>query len=238
MLREDGFLGCWLLQRGLQFGSWKHGSTTAFMESTVAIYSTFYLAAPDELLDGFPGWKLPLDEPEKREITSFFGGKQTIETREPLWDDIAAAEEPASEYGVVAMDGDYADYLEMRLPALVQAAPHWCSKGLTNVELDPLGTLTDGKPVLEPALFAHPSRGAQLLVLRTAIVDAIVQAPQPLAQKWAAHMSTPEYTHSANGSHRLHDDWRVDDALNILQLIGNVAKQAHPGLRLYLLLEW
>lgn len=204
----------------------------------MAIYSTFFLADPNELLDGFPGWKLPLDEPEQREITNFFGEKLTIETRAPLWDDIAAAEEPASEYGVVPIEGDYAGYLEARLPTLVRAAPHWCSKGLTDVEIDPLGTLTDGKPALEPALFAHPSRGAQLLALRTAIVDAIVQAPQPLAERWAAHMSTPEYTHSANGSRRLHDDWRVDDALSILQSIGSVAKHARPGVCLYLLLEW
>jgi hypothetical protein len=68
----------------------------------VAVYSTFFLAAPDALLSGFPGWKLPLDKPLKREITDFFG-QRTIETRAPLWEDVAPGEEPAREYGIVAI---------------------------------------------------------------------------------------------------------------------------------------
>ncbi len=51
-------------------------------------------------------------------------------------------------------------------------------------------------------------------------------------------MSMPEYTHSADGSNRLEDDWSVDDALSILTPLGNLAKKAAPGQRLYLLLEW
>jgi hypothetical protein len=203
----------------------------------VAVYSTFFVAAPEALLSGFPGWKLPLDKPVKREITDFFG-ERTIETREPLWEDVAPGEEPEPEYGVVAIEGDYAAYLEARLPAFVRKAPHWCSKGLTNVELDPLGELTDGKPALAEGLFAHPSRSAHLFVFRPSIVDEILKAPQQLAQKWAARMSTPEYTHSADGSNRLQDDWSVDDALSILGPLGDLAKKASPGQRLYLLLEW
>jgi len=65
-----------------------------------------------------------------------------------------------------------------------------------------------------------------------------MKAPQQLAQKWAARMSTPEYTRSADGSNRLQDDWSVDDALSILGPLGDVAKKASPGQRLYLLLEW
>jgi hypothetical protein len=48
----------------------------------VAVYSTFFVAAPEAILSGFPGWKLPLDKPVKREITDFFG-ERTIETRNP-----------------------------------------------------------------------------------------------------------------------------------------------------------
>jgi len=204
----------------------------------VAVYSTFFVAAPEALLSGFPGWKLPLDNPVKREIRDFFGGKRTIETREPLWEDVVPGEEPVSEYGFVGMQGDYATYLEARLPAFVRKAPHWCSKGLTNVEIDPLGELTDGKPALEEGLFAHPLRSAHLMVFRPSIVDGILKAPQPLAQRWAAHMSTPEYTHSADGSNRLQDDWTVEDALSILRPLGDLAKKASQGQRLYLLLEW
>jgi hypothetical protein len=204
----------------------------------VAVYSTFFAAAPEALLSGFPGWKLPLDKPVKREITDFFGEKRTIETREPLWEDIVPGEEPVPEYGVVAVEGDYAAYLEARLPAFVRKSPHWCSKGLTNVEVDPLGELTDGKPALEEGLFAHPSRSGHLLVFRQSIVEEIQKAPQQLAQKWAKRMSTPEYTHSADGSNRLQDDWSVDDVLSILRPLGDLAKKASPGQRLYLLLEW
>ena len=163
------------------------------------------------LLSGFPGWKMPLDKPVKREITDFFGEQRTIETREPLWEDIVPGEEPVPEYGVVAIEGGYAAYLEARLPAFVRKSPHWCSKGLTNVELDPLGELTDSKPALEEGLFAHPSRSGNIMVFRPSIVNEMLKAPQQLAEKWAARMSTPEYTHSADGSNRLQDDWSVDD---------------------------
>src|SRR5262249_25117518 len=120
----------------------------------------------------------------------------------------------------------------------VRKAPHWCSKGLTNVEIDPLGELTDGKPALVEALFAHPSRSAQLLVFRESIVAEMLKSPQKLARQWAARMSTPEYTHSADGSTRLLDDWSVDDALGILGPLVELAKKANAGQRLYLLLEW
>jgi hypothetical protein len=204
----------------------------------VAVYSTFFVADSDALLSGFPGWKLPLDKSIQREITDFFGEKRTIETREPLWEDVVPSQDPVPDYGVVAIEGDYAAYLEARLPAFVRKAPHWCSKGLTNVELDPLGELTDGKPALEEALFAHPSCCGHLLVFRQLIVESILKAPQQLAQKWAARMSTPEYTHSAERSNRLQDDWSVDDALRILGPLGQLVKKASPGQRLYLLLEW
>lgn len=203
----------------------------------MAIYSTFFVAAPEALLTGFPGWKLPLDKPVKREITDLFGEQRTIETREPLWEDIVPGEEPVPEDGVVTIEGDYAAYLEARLPAFVRKSPHWCSKGLTNVELDPLGELIDGKPALEEGLFAHPSRSEYLMAFRAPVADGILKAPQQLAQKWATRMSTPGYTHSADGC-RIQDDWSVDDALSILRLLGDLVNQASPGQRLYLLLEW
>src|SRR6185369_9269665 len=114
----------------------------------MAVYSTFFVAAPENLLSGFLGWKLPLDTPVQREITNFFGETRIIETREPLWEDEATDEELDREYEVVEGEGDYAAYLEARIPAVVRMAPHWCSKGLTNVEVNPLGELTDGEPAL------------------------------------------------------------------------------------------
>jgi len=204
----------------------------------MAVYSTFFVAAPENLLSGFLGWKLPLDTPVQREITNFFGETRIIETREPLWEDEATDEELDREYEVVEGEGDYAAYLEARIPAVVRMAPHWCSKGLTNVEVNPLGELTDGEPALVDALFAAPSRSAHLMVFRARVVQEILKSPQQLAQKWAARMSTPEYTHSADGSERLEDDWSVEYALSILSPIADIVEKSSPEHRLYLLIEW
>jgi len=204
----------------------------------VAVYSTFFVAAPESLLAGFPGWKPPLDKPVQREVTDIFGDREVIETRAPLWDDVEQGEPSAPEYGVVAVEGDYAAYLKARLPLFVRNAPHWCSKGITNVELDSLGKLVDGNPALVDAIFARPSRSAHLQSIRESIVEAILKSPQELAKKWAARMSTPAYTHSADGSTRLQADWSVDDALSILRPLGDLAKKAISGQRMYLLLEW
>src|SRR4051794_14044859 len=55
-------------------------------QKSMAIYTTFFLARPDELGSGFPGWKLPLPAPVRREFRNWFT-KQivTVETREPEW---------------------------------------------------------------------------------------------------------------------------------------------------------
>jgi hypothetical protein len=204
----------------------------------VAIYSTFFVAEPDMLLASFPGWKLPLEQPVRREVTDIFGDTETIETRAPLWEEGPPGEQAAAGYGVVAIEGDYGAYLEGRLPPFVRKAPHWCSKGLTSVELDPLGHLTDGTPALVDALFAHPSWSAHLLVFRESVVEAMLRSQREVARKWAARMSMPQYTHSADGSCRVQPDWSVDDALNILGPLVELAKEARAGQRLYLLLEW
>jgi hypothetical protein len=203
----------------------------------MAIYSTFFVAAPDALLSNFPGWKPPLDKPVQREV-ELFGEKEIIETREPLWDDVQPDESQRPEYSVVAIEGDYATYLEQRLPSFVRASPHWCTKGLTNVELDPLGKLTDGEPAVIPALFSHPSHSAIIQEVRGPVVKQISRSPHELAGKWAARMSTPDYTHSADGSLRLNDDWSVDDVAAILKQLVELAKKADETKRLYLLLEW
>jgi hypothetical protein len=106
------------------------------------------------------------------------------------------------------------------------------------VELHPLGKLTDGKIALVDALFAHPSRSVHLQSFREPIVEEMLKHPYVLAQKWAATMSSPEYTHSADGSQRLADDWTVDDAQSILKPLSELANKANAGQRLYLLLEW
>src|SRR5262245_29535313 len=66
----------------------------------MAIYTTFFLSKPEELPRGFPGWRLPLQQPVRREFRNPFTGKVSIiETREPEWPD-DADHEGNSGYGV------------------------------------------------------------------------------------------------------------------------------------------
>ena len=204
----------------------------------MAIYTTFFTTTPTRLIDGFPGWKLPLDEPVEREITGYFGEKEVIETREPLWDGVDPNEIPTFEYGVVAIEGDYAKYLEQRIPRFVQESAHWCSKGLTEVEIGPLGEIIDGKPALEKALFSHPALNAHLDVFREQIRQAIREDTQLIAEQWAERMSTPDFTHSADGSRRLQPDWTIDDARSILDQLLSLLQPEQTDHRLYLLTEW
>jgi hypothetical protein len=49
-------------------------------------------------------------------------------------------------------------------------------------------------------------------------------------------MSTPDYTHSVSGE-RLNDGWAANEAMEILQPIVALARQAAAGQRMYLLIE-
>ena len=54
----------------------------------MAIYSTFFLCKPNDLPRNFPGWRLPLAIPVRRQLKNPFTGQtSTIETREPEWPD-------------------------------------------------------------------------------------------------------------------------------------------------------
>lgn len=91
-----------------------------------------------------------------------FTGKRTqVSTREPDWSDYDGDDTFEREYQVVAIEGDYGKYLEARLPAGVRAQPHWCPKGLTEVELAPLGEAGGIEPALTVALYAPPSSAAR-----------------------------------------------------------------------------
>src|SRR4051794_24414788 len=104
----------------------------------MATYTTFFLASADELATGFPSWKAPLPVPVERSMRNPFTGKTTtIMTSEPEWTDEAEPIVPPQKT-VVAIEGDYGDYLESRLPAFVRARAHWATKGLTELELGPL----------------------------------------------------------------------------------------------------
>ncbi len=121
----------------------------------MAIYTTFFMSKPNSLLDGFPSWRLPLKEPVKREFMHpFTKKKMTIETREPDWGDEHNSKPAIPEYKVVSIKGNYQDYLEDRLPPFVRGAPHWSAKGLTEIELEPLGESLGINAILEACSIA------------------------------------------------------------------------------------
>jgi hypothetical protein len=209
--------------------------------NSMAIYTTVFLARPLELSAGFPGWKSPLAEPVTRTFMNpFFKTEVTVTTREPEWPESEAFVPP--EYGVVAIQGDYGDYLESRIPAFVRSQHHWCGKGLTSVELDPLiaAAMDSEDAKLEPALFAHPSWSSALDEFPGAFVARLQEANEfavrQLAQKWAKAMSDPQHTHSVNGD-RLEPDWTMDEALRPLQSLVRLAKMRSDDERMYLLTE-
>lgn len=209
----------------------------------MAIYSTVFLAQPEHLLGGFPGWKLPLTKPVTRTFMNpLLKEEVTLTSREPEWPDHDRSAFDPPEYGVIRIQGDYGTYLENRLPVFVREHRHWCAKGLTSVEVDPLIALVVGSDVgkLEPALFAHPSIGAAMDVFPEAFVQALGEsnefATRQLAQRYAKLMSEPRYTHSVSGR-RLEPDMTLEDALQLVRPIQAVAAQRNTAEQMYLLVE-
>jgi hypothetical protein len=207
----------------------------------VAIYSTFFVCRPRELARGFPGWKPPLPKPVKREVKNPFTGKSmTVESREPQWPEDEGADGWGRVPTVVAVTGDYEDYLEDRVPRFVRDQPHWCAKGLTQIELNPLGQALEVESAVETALYGPPSAGASLDRVRPELVAALQaldkKAMKAVAKQWAATMSSREHTHSVTG-HRISDGWRVGDALEVLGPLAELATEADDGDGMYLLVE-
>lgn len=206
----------------------------------VAIYTTFFLCGPQQLASGFPGWLPPLPKPVKRQFNNPFTGETTtVETREPEWPESEDAEMMDREYQVVPIEGNYEDYLEGRLPQFVQQQAHWAAKGLTEIELTPLAEALGVEAKFECPLYGPPSSGAVLQELPSELVPKLGSLDHGglrlVAKKWAAIMSTPEFTHSASGR-RLNDGWALSDAIEILQPLVDLARQA-AGQRMYLLIE-
>jgi hypothetical protein len=204
----------------------------------MAIYATFFLSEPKQLPGGFPGWRLPLPKPVRRQFTNPFTGElSTIETRHPEWPD-EQDDEFKREYRAVLIDGRYEDYLEGRLSSFVRNNPHWAAKGLTEVELGPLAEALDFEAKFECPLYAPPSSGATLLELPLKIIPKLASLDQQglfeVAERWALTMSTPDYTHSITGEN---DGWAANEAMEILQPITDLARKATPDHRMYILIE-
>jgi hypothetical protein len=207
----------------------------------VAIYTTFFVCDPKQLVAGFQGWRLPLPKPVKHEVKNPFTGESiTVETREPEWPENEGVDPIDREYRVVAIEGDYKDYLEGRLPPFVRRHPHWAAKGLTEIELTPLAQALGIAAKFECPLYGPPSSGAVLRELPSELPTKLASLDgnglKAVATKWAATMSTREYTHSVTGV-KLNDGWAPSEAMEILQPIVDLAQQTAIGQRVYLLIE-
>jgi hypothetical protein len=204
---------------------------------TMAIYTTFFLCKPKELLRGFPGWRLPLSKPVRREVRNPFTGEMMVmETQEPDW--VANEDEGAErEYRVVAIEGNYEEYLEGRLPPFVHDCPHWAAKGLTEVELTPLFKAAGVEAAMEFPIYGPPSSGATVQQLPPEFLARLGSLDQKsIAKRWAAAMSTREHTHSVSGV-KLNDGWTAKEALEILRPLVALAIQAAPRQQMYLFIE-
>ena len=203
----------------------------------MAIYTTFLVAKPDELLGGFPSWKQPLPAPVRREFRNPFTKQMmTIETREPEWPS-RESQSDIPQYSAVAIHGSYEDYLEGRLPPFVRESQHWATKGLTEIELGPLLKTIGVSAKLESPLYAPPSSGAVLQEFPPDFFLKLIESdPREVARRWAAEMSAPEHTHSMTGR-KLNDGWTTDQASQILTPIASLSRQASLGQRMYLLIE-
>jgi hypothetical protein len=207
----------------------------------MAIYSTFFVCGQQELSSGFPGWRPRLPKPVRRKVKNPFTGEMTtIETRTPEWSDEEESESLNRGYQIVVIEGNYEDYLEGRLRPFIRARPHWCAKGFTQVELNPLGQAVGIEPALEDALFSPPSSGALLQQLRPDLLSKLLaldkKGVKAIGEHWAATMSTPRYTHSVTGK-KISAGWSAAEAMAILEPILEIAQQVTGQQGMYLLIE-
>lgn len=210
----------------------------------MAVYSTFFVAELAELPGAFPGWKLPLPEPVTRKsFHPFLGEEITTTSRSPDWDDVDPDSLSIPDYQVVSSEGDYADYLEQRIPSFVRSKPHWCAKGLTNIEIEALANtaLNLHEVSLESVLYAHPAFRSYLMQFPPDFITKLKElgsaiAVEQLAVAFAARMSTTEYTHSVDGE-RLYEDWTTENARFILEPLVTLAKELSSRQSIFLLIE-
>lgn len=209
----------------------------------MAIYSTVFLCEPRQLLPAFPGWKLPLAQPVTRtRVNPFTQEGVTVQTTEPEWDDADEIAAPSAPAAVVAVEGDYAAYLESRIPEFVRRQPHWCTKGLTSYEFDPLVEAVTGETEarLQSALYAHPTIPAGIEQFPNDFVLRLSEARsanlEVFADNWASAMSTPDRTHSPTGE-RVRDDWKARDAHDVLTSIAQLASRQQAEQAMFLLTE-
>jgi hypothetical protein len=203
----------------------------------MAVYTTFFLATPDELLDGFPRWKLPLPHPVRRDWRHPFTKQVvSIETREPEWPDEARPIQPP-QFRVAQITGRYEDFLEARLPTFVRGRIHWAVKGLTDIEIEPLLKALGTAPKLEFPIYAPPPNTAVLREFPADFIAKLNRADRAVvAKRWATEMSGPDYTHTIGGMN-ISGGWTTVQGLDVLNRIASLASRAEAEQRMYLLIE-
>jgi hypothetical protein len=124
----------------------------------MAIYTTFFLANPSELLAGFPGWKSPLPAPVLRQFRNPFT-KQLVSTltRKPEWPN-EENRTVTPQFRAATIQGRYEDHLEARLPQFVRANAHWAAKGLLEIELESLLIAIGASPKRESPLYRREAK--------------------------------------------------------------------------------
>ncbi len=221
------------------WGSWRQTSKGRHLAS----YTTFFVCEPQVLTAGFPGWRPPLPKPVRREFKNPFTGETTaVLTREPEWPDGEEADLMERGYQVVAIEGNYEDYLERRIPQFIRDQPHWCTKNLTEVELKPLAEAVGLETSLDfdCPLYGPLSLGAVIQGIPPILCAKLLALDETdlvtVAGRWAATMSTPNYTHSVSGE-KLSAGWTAEKAMSVLQPIVKLAKEAIGGKGIFLLIE-
>lgn len=229
----------------------------------MAIYSTFFVCDPERLGDGFSGWKSPLATPVRREVSDPFTGEALIyESFEPDWESEESdapgpqnITRPGSRFAWLArlvgwppkarltvrcISSNYSDFLKQRASPFLQECPHWPTKGLTGSELDPLAAELKLTCTFRNALFAPPALACELLEVPDAFVARLAtlndRSLSEIAERWAASMSTPEFTHSAAGT-QLNEGWTTEDALAPITNLAALSRTVRDGQSMYLLLE-
>jgi hypothetical protein len=201
----------------------------------MTMYSTLFLAEPSALAPAFQTWLTchsqkrnvagwPSANEDNREIAETESNRRTPDR---------AIRSPDS----------YPGYLELRIPTFVQNQSHWCAKNLCSVELNPLILAATGVDTLklESALVFRETASAILEVFPNDFVVSLQRASEFVirhgAAKWAAMMSTPQFTHSVSGV-RVEDDWTVEGALHLLRPIVELSRAKTNNQHLYLLVEY
>jgi hypothetical protein len=200
----------------------------------MAVYTTFFAGNEVDLDEGFLGWRRPLAAPVKRtSVNPFTKQSYTYDDWEPEDDDVG--DEPAFPRKLVtAIKGDYAAYLEGRLPDRVRSLQHLAVKSVLSPQVDELLAVLakEGVDRLHPARFPprRAESGAMLDVLPDAGVLVLAKSTDGELVDAARQLSTEGLFAD--------DRWPADACADLFRSLRGLAIQAtRRTLRMFLLTE-